>query len=246
MGSPKKRLDQILMDRQFTETRQKAQALILAGKVYTTHQCLDKAGMLLDPDIYIFLKDKGHPWASRGGVKLKHAIEIFSPPIEEKICMDIGASTGGFTDVLLHYGAQKVYAIDVGHSQLHNKLLKDPRVVSLEKHNARHLTTPIIPKIDGLVCDASFISLKTVLPNPLKYLKDHSWMILLIKPQFEAGKQCIGKKGVVSDPKIHEHVCQDISEWINKTEKWVVQGICTSPLTGPQGNKEFFIFAHSF
>ena len=194
-------------------------------------------------DAVIHLKGLDHPWVSRGGMKLKQAIDQFSLNPTGWIAADIGASTGGFTDVLLQHGAAKVYAVDVGYGQLDHRLRTDPRVVVLEKTNARHLTAEQIPDIlDAVVCDASFISLKTVLPAGLALCRPGAVLAALIKPQFEVGKSLVGKGGVVSDPALHQAVCDDITQWIN-SNGWQARGITQSPITGPAGNKEFLIVA---
>lgn len=170
-------------------------------------------------------------------------LEYFGINPAQQIIADIGASTGGFTDVLLHHHAAKVYAVDVGYGQLADKLRKDARVIVMEKMNARHLTAEHIPDmLDALVCDASFISLKTVLPATMALIKPKGWLLALIKPQFEVGREQVGN-GVITDPQLHEQVCTDITNWINKMPDWQVNGIIESPITGPKGNKEFLIYA---
>lgn len=242
---PKLRLDQLLVDRGLVPTRTKAQALIMAGKVMLCTQRLTKPGQLVPQDAEIVLEDAEHPWVSRGGMKLSHALAHFGLNPAGKRCLDVGASTGGFTDVLLHHGAAKVYAVDVGHGQLDWKLRNDPRVVSLEKTNARYLTTAEVPlPVEWLVCDASFISLKTVLPAALALCAPGAVMVTLIKPQFEAGKAEVDKgEGVIRDPALHQSICEDIHHWV-QSQGWTVVGIAESPITGPKGNREFLLAAH--
>jgi 23S rRNA (cytidine1920-2'-O)/16S rRNA (cytidine1409-2'-O)-methyltransferase len=241
----KLRLDILLVERNLAETRAKAQALIAAGKVYTGEVKLDKAGHMVAEDIPLTVREAEHPWVSRGGMKLAHGLEHFAIDAKDKICLDIGASTGGFTDVLLHHGAAKVYAVDVGHGQLDWKLRQDARVVVLEKTNARNLNSKVVPApVQMIVCDASFISLKTVLPAPLSLAGENAFLIALIKPQFEVGKGNVGKGGVVRDEKLHKAVCGDIEKWLNDTMGWKVIGIAESPIKGPKGNTEFLIAAH--
>ncbi len=204
---------------------------------------LTKAGHQLYPDFEVQLKEKLHPWVSRGGMKLMQGIEHFSIQPQGQIIADIGASTGGFTDVLLTHEAMKVYAVDVGYGQLADKLRRDARVVVMEKTNARHLNAEHLPDpLDGVVCDASFISLKTVLPAVLELVKAGGWLLALIKPQFEVGREDVGN-GVITDPALHERVCNDITEWLNASEGWTVVGITPSPILGPKGNTEFLIYA---
>jgi 23S rRNA (cytidine1920-2'-O)/16S rRNA (cytidine1409-2'-O)-methyltransferase len=240
----KPRADQLLVDRGLVESRSRAQALILAGKVYSGDRRVEKAGQPMAEDAPLEIKGQDHPWVSRGGLKLAHGLEHFGFSPEGRICIDVGASTGGFTDVLLTHGAAKVHAVDVGHGQLAWKLRSDPRVVVYEKTNARHLTHDIIPDpIEALVCDASFIGLGTLLPNPLALCAPGAWAIALIKPQFEAGPAQVGSKGVVRDPAVHREVCERVSKWWAGLAGWEVLGISESPITGPEGNREFLIGA---
>ncbi|CAI3936151.1 MULTISPECIES: TlyA family RNA methyltransferase [Commensalibacter] len=240
----KKRIDILLVERGLVESRTKAQALIMAGLVFSKEQRVNKAGDMIREDVELNVKQQPHPWVSRGGVKLNHALSSFNLSPKGLNCLDIGASTGGFTDVLLTNEANKVYAIDVGHGQLAWKIRNDARVVVHEKCNARYLTTDIVPDpIQVVVCDASFISLKTVLPAPLSLCQSGGWAVALIKPQFEAGREHVGSKGVVRDPVIHEKVCQEIKIWWESLEDWEILGIETSPITGPEGNVEFLIAA---
>lgn len=238
------RLDQLLVDRGLADSRAKAQALVLAGQVFSGERRLEKAGQQVATDIAIDLRGPATPWVSRGGVKLAHALDIFPIDPSGLVCLDIGASTGGFTDVLLSKGAARVYAVDVGHGQLAWKLREDPRVVVLERTNARYLTSGEVPEPVGLIaCDASFIGLETILPAPLALAADHAWLIALIKPQFEVGPGRVGKKGVVRDPALHREVCERIEAWVNSLPGWRVLGVTESPIQGPEGNKEFLIAA---
>ena len=240
----KVRLDQTLVARGLAETRNQAQALIMAGKVFAGETRLDKAGHAISEELEITVRGENHPWVSRGGQKLAHGLSHFDVDPSDAIALDIGASTGGFTDVLLSYGAARVYAVDVGHGQLAWKLRQDDRVVVLEKTNARHLDQGLIPDpADFIVCDASFIGLQTVLPSALALAASDAVLIALIKPQFEVGRRQVGKGGVVRDPKLHEQVCTRISDWLRALPGWSVMGISESPITGPEGNKEFLIGA---
>jgi 23S rRNA (cytidine1920-2'-O)/16S rRNA (cytidine1409-2'-O)-methyltransferase len=243
-AASKQRVDKLLVDRGLVETRAKAQALIMAGKVYSGDRRVAKAGDTLPEDAPLELKGQDHPWVSRGGLKLVHALREFSLDPTGAIAIDVGASTGGFTDVLLAHGAAKVYAIDVGHGQLAWKLRNDPRVVVLERTNARHLTTQQIPEpVDWIVCDASFIGLEVVLPAALALAKPQAFAVALIKPQFEVGPNRVGKGGVVRDPALHQEVCERIRAWFTRQPGWSVIGLTESPILGPEGNKEFLIAA---
>lgn len=238
------RLDQLLVERGLAESRTQAQALIISGNVHSEHHKLDKPGQQVATDLVVHVKGREHEWVSRGGMKLSHAIEHFEFSVSDMVAIDVGASTGGFTDVLLHHGATKVYAVDVGHSQLAWKLRNDQRVIVLEKTNARYLDRQLIADpLDLVVCDASFISLKTVLPAALGLTKPQAKLVTLIKPQFEVGKDLVGKGGVVRDPELHRAVCDDIVEWVGQLAGWVVKGITQSPITGPKGNIEFLLYA---
>lgn len=244
MKAPKLRLDQMLVERGLAESRAKAQAAIMAGLVFSGDKRLDKPGVALPADTPIELRGKLHPWVSRGGVKLAHAIEHFALDAAGRTAIDVGASTGGFTDVLLQHGAKKVFAVDVGEGQLDWKLRNDSRVVVLEKTNARHLTADMIPDaIDCVVCDASFIGLRIVLPAALGLARPGAWAVALIKPQFEVGRDRVGKGGVVRDPALHEEVCATIRDWWSELPGWRVLGIEPSPILGPEGNREFLIAA---
>lgn len=217
----------------------------MAGLVYSKECKLEKAGQQVAEDLALEVRGQDHPWVSRGGLKLAHAIEHFAIDPANAVCIDVGASTGGFTDVLLQNGAEKVYAVDVGHGQLAWKLRSDDRVIVLEKTNARYLSSAEIPEpADFVVCDASFIGLKTVLPAALTLAKRGAVLVALIKPQFEAGREHVGKGGVVRDPDIHAAVCENIRTWLNGLDDWSVLGIVESPITGPEGNVEFLIVAN--
>ena len=232
------------MERGLVESRTRAQALIMAGKVFSGDRRVQKAGETLAEDAPLTVKGQDHPWASRGGIKLDHALRHFGLSPAGLACLDVGASTGGFTSVLLHHGAAKVYAVDVGHGQLAWSLRSDPRVVVHERVNARHLTADQAPgPIGALVCDASFIGLQTLLPAPLALCAPGAWAVALIKPQFEAGPGQVGKGGVVRDPAVHAAVCARIGAWWAGLPGWTVLGIERSPITGPEGNVEFLIGA---
>ncbi|WP_096702309.1 TlyA family RNA methyltransferase [Magnetospirillum sp. 15-1] len=240
--SAKKRVDQLLVDRGLVESRARAQALVMAGLVYSGDRRVDKPGTALPEDCALELKGQDHPWVSRGGLKLAKALEAFALDPAGKVAIDVGASTGGFTDVLLTHGAARVYAVDVGHGQLAWKLRSDSRVVVLERTNARHLTAEQIPEpVDMVVCDASFIGLETVLPAALALVRPGAWLAALIKPQFEVGKGRVGKGGVVREPELHAEVCERIHAWLGGLPGWRVEGITESPILGPEGNKEFLI-----
>jgi 23S rRNA (cytidine1920-2'-O)/16S rRNA (cytidine1409-2'-O)-methyltransferase len=240
----KQRADQMLVARGLVESRTRAQALIMAGKVFSGDRAVAKAGDLLPEDATLSVRGQDHPWVSRGGLKLDHALRHFGLSPSGLTCLDIGASTGGFTDVLLARGAARVHAVDVGHGQLAWKLRSDPRVVVHEKTNARHLTAADVPDpIEVLVCDASFIGLATILPACLALCVPDAWAVALIKPQFEAGPGAVGAKGVVRDPAVHEAVRERVRSWWSGLPGWVVLGIEESPITGPEGNKEFLIAA---
>ncbi|BAK65410.1 putative hemolysin A [Sphingobium sp. SYK-6] len=240
----KKRLDQLLVDRGLAESRTRAQALIMAGNVLVGDKPVDKAGQAVAEDAAITLRGRDHPWVSRGGLKLAHALAHFALDVTGRVAMDVGSSTGGFTDVLLANGAARVYAIDSGTNQLAWKLRQDPRVIVHEQTSARILTEAHVPEpIDIIVCDASFISLAKVLERPLGFAAPGALLVALIKPQFEAGRADVGKGGVVRDPAIHARVCEDVRGWLAAQPGWQVIGITPSPITGPEGNVEFLIAA---
>ncbi len=238
----RKRVDQLLLDRGLVESRSRAQALVMAGLVFSGERRIDKPGTAIPEDSRLELRGQDHPWVSRGGLKLAKALERFAIDPAGRVAIDVGASTGGFTDVLLAHGAARVYAVDVGHGQLAWKLRNDPRVVVLERTNARFLTADIIPEpVDMVVCDASFIGLETVLPAAMALTRPGAVLAALIKPQFEVGKGRVGKGGVVREPELHAEVCERIRAWLAAMPGWRVEGLTESPILGPEGNKEFLI-----
>ncbi|HLL29951.1 MAG TPA: TlyA family RNA methyltransferase [Allosphingosinicella sp.] len=239
----KLRADQMLLDRGLAETRAKAQALILAGLVFCGERKIDKAGQALAVDAPLEVRGKEHPWVSRGGIKLAHALEHFGWDVAGAVALDVGSSTGGFTDVLLEKGAAKVFAVDVGTNQLAWKLRQDPRVVVHEKTNARYLTDLVVTEpVDIIVCDSSFISLAKVLDRALDFATPGGRLVALVKPQFEAERGEIGKGGVVRDPTVHDRVCRSAADWL-RSRGWEVAGVAQSPITGPEGNVEFLLAA---
>ncbi len=240
----KRRADQLLVERGLAETRTRAQALILAGLVSADGRRIDKPGTALPLETPLALAGRDHPWVSRGGVKLAFALDHFAIDVTGVTALDIGASTGGFTDVLLTKGAARVHAVDVGRAQLAWKLRQDPRVVVHEGMNARYLTRATIPEpFDLITCDASFIGLATLLPAPLALAAERALLVALIKPQFEAGPKEVGKGGVVRDPAVHEAVCRRVAAWVGAQPGWSVIGIAESPIQGPAGNREFLLYA---
>ena len=239
----KVRADQLLVTRELAESRTRAQALILAGAVFSGEKRVAKAGDLLADDAPLEVKGRDHPWVSRGGVKLNHGLTHFGFDVAGAVALDVGSSTGGFTDVLLSRGAAKVYAVDVGTNQLAWKLRQDPRVVVHERTNARYLDVSIVPEpVDIVVCDASFIGLSKVLGPALALARSGAWLVALVKPQFEAGRAEVGKGGVVRDPEVHCRVCDAAAQWV-ASQDWRVLGVTQSPITGPEGNVEFLLGA---
>lgn len=239
----KKRADQLLVERGLAESRSRAQALIMAGLVMSGERKIAKAGDMLAEDAAMKVRGKDHPWVSRGGVKLDHGLRHFGFDVTGVVALDVGSSTGGFTDVLLSHGAAKVYAVDVGTNQLAWKLRQDPRVIVHEQTNARNLTAEVIPEpIDIITCDASFISLAKVLDAALGLAKRAGMLVALVKPQFEAGRAEVGKGGVVRDLEVHKRVCVEARAWV-ESRGWRVVGVTESPITGPEGNKEFLLGA---
>jgi 23S rRNA (cytidine1920-2'-O)/16S rRNA (cytidine1409-2'-O)-methyltransferase len=237
------RLDKLLVERGLTPSRQRAEALILAAQVSVEGQVITKAGQQVGVSANIAIRGSDHPFVSRGGIKLAHALEAFQVSVDGLVAMDVGASTGGFTDCLLQHGARKVYAIDVGYGQLAWSLRQDPRVTVLERQNIRYLERNQVPEaIDLATVDVAFISLKLVIPVLLPFLTPHGQLIALIKPQFEAGREHVGKKGVVRDSRIHDQVCGDIQEYCQKL-LLQIGGIVPSPILGPEGNREFLLAA---
>ena len=239
----KTRIDQRLVDLGLADSRTRAQALVLSGNVFVGDRRIDKAGHAVDADAVPVVKGCDHPWVSRGGMKLAHGLARFGWDVTGAVAIDVGSSTGGFTDVLLAGGGSRVYAVDSGTNQLAWKLRQDDRVVVLEQTSARILTDAHIPEaVDLIVCDASFIGLAKVLERPMIFAKPAARLMALIKPQFEAGRDAVGKGGVVRDPQVHAAVCADVQRWV-EAQGWTVEGIVTSPITGPEGNVEFLIGA---
>jgi 23S rRNA (cytidine1920-2'-O)/16S rRNA (cytidine1409-2'-O)-methyltransferase len=239
----KLRADQMLVDRGLVESRTRAQALIMAGLVFAGDRKIDKAGQMLAEETELDVRGRDHPWVSRGGIKLAHALDHFGWDVANAAAIDVGSSTGGFTDVLLTRGAARVYAVDSGTNQLAWKLRQDPRVIVHEQTSARILTAAHIPEaVDLIVCDASFIGLAKVLEVPLGFAGEGARLVALIKPQFEAGRGEVGKGGVVRDAAVHARVCGEVSDWV-ASRGWTVEGITESPITGPEGNVEFLIAA---
>ena len=221
-----------------------AQALILAGKVFSREQRVEKPGTLVSIDIPIEVRSADHPWVSRGGIKLNHALDHFQINVEGVTAIDVGSSTGGFTDVLLSRGVAHVYAVDVGYGQLHWKLRQDSRVSVLERQNARYLSQNHIPgSVGAVVCDASFTRLESVMPVPMKFVTSGGYLVALIKPQFEVAKKEVGRGGIVRDPGLHRDVCARIESWLTGRTGWTVLGVEESPITGAGGNTEFLIAA---
>ena len=240
----RRRADQLLVEQGLAESRARAQALVLAGVVSCAGRRIDKPGEQLAADAVLAVTGNDHPWVSRGGLKLAHALDHFRIAVDGKTALDIGASTGGFTDVLLSRGAARVYAVDVGYGQLAWKLRQDPRVVVHERLNARHLTRAEVPEpVAMITCDASFIGLATLLPAPLALAAGEAELVALVKPQFEAGREHVGKGGVVRDPAVHHEVCERAAAWVRAQPGWTVVGVVESPVLGPQGNREFLLYA---
>jgi 23S rRNA (cytidine1920-2'-O)/16S rRNA (cytidine1409-2'-O)-methyltransferase len=243
-ATPKQRVDQLLVERGLAESRAKAQALIMAGLVFAGERRIDKPGQQLSAETALDVRGQDHPWVSRGGLKLAHGLEHFGLSTEGRVAIDVGASTGGFTDVLLQKGASKVYAVDVGRGQLAWKLQTDSRVVRLDKTNARSLNADMIPDpVQAIVCDASFIGLETILPAALALAAPGCFLVALIKPQFEVGAGRVGKGGIVRDPALHAEVCERIEAWLAGLPGWQVLGVTESPVKGAEGNTEFLIAA---
>ena len=244
MARDKRRLDQLLVERGLAESRTQAQALIISGNVFSDQRRLEKPGQIVPADVLLSVRGRAHPWVSRGGIKLAHGLDHFAIDPGNLVCLDVGASTGGFTDVLLTRGAARVYAVDVGHGQFAWRLRQDPRVIVLERTNARALGREhVVEAVDLIVCDVSFIGLQTALPAPLELAAAQAWLVALIKPQFEAGRDQVGKGGVVRDPAVREAICRRLAAWLASRPGWTVIGITESPVTGPEGNVEYLIAA---
>jgi len=239
----KQRVDQMLVDRGLVESRSRAQAMIMAGLVFSGETKIAKPGQQLPEDAALDVRGRDHPWVSRGGIKLAHGLDHFGWDVGGVVAIDVGSSTGGFTDVLLQKGAAKVYAVDSGTNQLAWSLRQDPRVIVHEQTSARILTEAHIPEpVDMIVCDASFIGLAKVLERPLSFAGPEARLLALIKPQFEAGRDEVGKGGVVRDPAVHQRVCEAVVAWLTGIG-WHVVGVTPSPITGPEGNIEFLVAA---
>ena len=242
MARQRKRLDHLLVERKLAETRQRARSAIMAGLVRGGGEVVDKPGHMVQPLASVDLVGPEHPYVSRGGVKLEAALRTFSMDVQGLTILDVGASTGGFTDCLLQHGAKKVVAVDVGYGQLAWSLRNDPRVVVLERTNIRHLSTLEVEEdIDGAVIDTSFISLRIVAPATLRHLRKDSFLLALVKPQFEAGKGMVGKGGVVRDVGLQKKVVADLAEFFTGLGL-EVRGTMESPITGAKGNREYFIY----
>lgn len=241
MTKKKLRIDQMLVDRGLAESRSRAQALVMAGLVFSGAKRLEKPGQQMVAEIPLEIKGRDHPWVSRGGIKLAHALNQFKLDPLGAIAMDIGSSTGGFTDVLLNGGAKHVFAVDSGTNQLSWKLRQDQRVTVLEKTSARVLNETLINRpCNWIVCDASFIGLSKVLDCPFKIAEPSCQLVALIKPQFEAKREEVGKNGVVRDPSVHKRICDEVTSWI-ESRGWTIQGLVESPINGPKGNAEFLV-----
>jgi 23S rRNA (cytidine1920-2'-O)/16S rRNA (cytidine1409-2'-O)-methyltransferase len=240
----RRRADQLLVEHGLAESRTRAQALILAGRVFVATRRVEKAGEAFAADAAIEVRGRDHSWVSRGGVKLAFALDRFAIDPTGRVALDIGASTGGFTDVLLHRGAARVHAVDVGHGQLAWKLRCDPRVVVHERVNARRLDRAEIPEpVEIIACDASFIGLATILAAPLLLAAEEATLVALVKPQFEAGRGHVGSGGIVRDPAVQERVCERIAAWVAEQPGWTVRGVVESPIRGADGNREFLLCA---
>jgi 23S rRNA (cytidine1920-2'-O)/16S rRNA (cytidine1409-2'-O)-methyltransferase len=238
------RIDQLLVERGLAESRTRAQALVMAGLVFAGERKVAKPGEQVALDAAIEVRGRDHPWVSRGGIKLAHGLDRFGWDVAGAVAIDVGSSTGGFTDVLLSRGAARVYAVDSGTNQLAWKLRQDPRVAVHEQTSARLLTLAHIPEpVDLIVCDASFIGLAKVLERPLSFASAGARLMALVKPQFEAGRAEVGKGGVVRDPLVHARVCDEVGAWLSG-QGWAVEGVSPSPITGPEGNVEFLLAAH--
>ena len=242
-SAKKKRVDHLLVERELVESRTRAKALIMAGTVFSGEIKIEKPGQQIPEDAPLEVRGRDHPWVSRGGIKLAHAIDHFDLDPSGAVAMDVGSSTGGFTDVLLTHGAEHVFAVDSGTNQLAWKLRQDPRVTVYEQTSARILTPKQIDQpVNWVVCDASFISLSKVLERPLELATKQCQLVALIKPQFEVAREEVGKGGVVRDAALHKRVCAEVREWLEGLG-WDIEGVVESPITGPQGNVEFLVSA---
>tara|TARA_Y100001970_G_C14159851_1_gene817869 strand:+ start:260 stop:994 length:735 start_codon:yes stop_codon:yes gene_type:complete len=240
----KKRIDLLLLEKKIALNRSKAQAMIMAGQISINGKKILKSGEQIDSDSIIAVSNLHPEWVSRGAFKLLHALDHFKVNASDYVCLDLGASTGGFTEVLLSKKAKKIFSVDVGSNQLHEKLINHPKVINIAKTNARYLTKKVINEfVDIIVCDVSFISLKKVIEPSLIFLKKNGIVIALIKPQFESEKKEITRGGIIKDSKIHQRICKDIKNWFDKTSKMQVLGVEPSPLKGTKGNVEFLICA---
>lgn len=236
------RLDQLVFDLGLAESRERAKTTVMSGLVFVNGQRADKPGMQVSPDIKVEIKGTALPYVSRGGLKLEKALKVFPIDVNDKVCIDCGASTGGFTDVLLKNGAAKVYSVDVGYGQLAWSLRNDERVVNMERTNIRYISSELIPEpLDICVMDLSFISVKLVLPAVCALLKDNAQLVCLIKPQFEAGREEVGKKGVVRDKVVHLSVIESVLSFA-PTVGMTVMGLDFSPIKGPEGNREYLCY----
>jgi len=242
----KKRIDQLLVEKQLVETRTKAKAMIMAGQIFVDEKKINKSGTMFKDNVKIKVKNLQPEWVSRGAYKILHALNNFNIETHNKTCLDLGASTGGFSQVLLKKGAKKIYSVDVGKNQLHEKLRRENNIINIEKTNARYLTSAMIrDKIDIIVCDVSFISMKKVIEPCLKFLTNNGKIIGLIKPQFEAKKKEM-KKGVVLDKNIHLRICDEYKNWFEENCLMKIIGLLESPIKGPKGNKEFLIYCEYY
>jgi len=239
----KQRVDQMLVDRGLAESRTRAQALVMAGLVFAGTAKVEKSGQTFPDDVVLDVRGRDHPWVSRGGIKLAHGLDHFGWDVTAAVAIDVGSSTGGFTDVMLSRGAARVFAVDSGTNQLAWKLRQDPRVAVHEQTSARILTdAQITEPVDLIVCDASFIGLAKVLERPMSFAKPDARLMALVKPQFEAGRAEVGKGGVVRDDAVRARVCDEVAAWLTG-QGWHVAGVVESPITGPEGNVEYLIAA---
>ncbi len=238
------RADALIVEQNLATSRAQASALIIAGKCFIETERITKPGQFVHRNTIITVRKPLHPWVGRGGIKLQEAFNIWKLNVCDNVVADIGSSTGGFTDVLLHHGALRVHAVDVGRGQLHEKLRQDPRVINHENLNARYLTHEHIQEpLDALVCDVSFIGLEKLLPAPMALIKNNGWLVALVKPQFQLSRNLIGKGGVVRDPELHQQACQIVTSAINQQHHWQVVSVLPSPVTGSAGNVEFLLYA---